>query len=86
MYKRWGWGDYTMGKWYYSTSWEWLMPVVEKIESMGGDVTIHFASCDINYKKGEFVILTHATEGDKKRLATWKAVVKFIKWYNENKK
>lgn len=30
-----GWGDYTMGKFKYHSSWDWLMKVVDKIEEMG---------------------------------------------------
>lgn len=37
MYKRWGWGDYATGTWHYNSSWDWIMPVVEKIESMKTD-------------------------------------------------
>lgn len=61
----------------YHTSWDWLMPVVERcfcsLEDEGRDFDLHYdaihdALWSINIE------------------ATYKAVVEFIKWYNENKK
>lgn len=75
----------------YHSSWDWLMPVVEKIESLKGDnwivlVTIKHCQCSIKYfhlykeKRVEFI-----TGCSTKRKAIYKVVVEFIKWYNKNK-
>ena len=72
----------------YHTSWDWLMPVVDKIESLrkyystrihfNADEGIHF--CDIvdvdNYERAcQKSCISKIT-------AVYKAVVQFIKWYN----
>jgi hypothetical protein len=74
----------------YHTSWEWLMPVVEKIECTTTDnddnsdtffnVMIEVFECNIN--GGDSVCICKS--GNTKREATYKAVVEFIKWYNKN--
>jgi len=46
----------------YHSSWDWLMPVVQKIEKQNELIGAHILSTDID--------------------ATYKAVVKFIKTYN----
>lgn len=70
----------------YHTSWDWLMPVVEKIEGCDGVsdeevVTIEYHDCIIPYHQGEI----RAIGADSKIDAVYQAVVAFIKWYNENK-
>lgn len=74
----------------YHKSWDWLMPVVEKIEATldddgyGNNVLIETSSCTIlSVNDGSVVI--GFTEGITKREATYQAVVEFIKWYNKNK-
>jgi len=49
----------------YHTSWDWLMPVVEKIYSIDADVDF-FKNISLE--------------------ATYKAVIEFIKWYNNESK
>lgn len=67
----------------YHYDWNWLMPVVEKIENTIVDnielsTQIEGSSC--------VVLGTHIfCESDTKIEATWLAVVKFIKWYNQNR-
>lgn len=60
----------------YNKSWDWLMPVVEKIFKM--DVVVKkrdkSAQIKITLIKGEISIAT-----------VHNAVVEFIKWYNANK-
>jgi hypothetical protein len=78
----------------YHLSWDWLMPVVEKIESLELDrnnyeVWIHTWSVDIvSLRKGHSVrkqkIQVDIEEGDSKILATYRAVIDFIKFYNTN--
>ena len=75
----------------YHTSWDWLMPVVEKVEEvegfdmmeiqshseLGHSCTFYFDSDDYSQQRRMY--------GKNKLAATYKAVVEFIKWYNENK-
>jgi hypothetical protein len=79
----------------YHTSWDWLMPVVEKIESLRSFVSINSKSCGIwNYFNPMEVLRespsnpnhhkVHCT-GATKIEGTYKAVLDFIKWCNQNK-
>jgi hypothetical protein len=81
----------------YYTSWDWLMPVVEKIES-GEYAIIHTTYFGKNHvyiraeherKFKHIDFWWGEAESDNKcetKLeATYKAVVEFIKWYNKNK-
>lgn len=80
----------------YNYSWDWLMPVVEKIESLGYDTNI-FTDEDgcqcmiwkqgLSYKrKPEDLIIENvpAKRTDKIGIV-WKAVIFFIKWFNSQK-
>lgn len=81
----------------FHEKWDWLMPVVEKIEDcFGGSimVRIHDKRCHIEMgtqygitKKGENIDVPDCYNGfcKTKIEATWKSVVKFIKWYNSQK-
>lgn len=63
----------------YHTSWDWLMPVVDKIENYGA-VTIIKNGCKIESIDQE------VTEGGSSTLeATYTAVIKFIQYLNERK-
>lgn len=74
----------------YNTSWDWLMPVVEKIERLEhinreGRYNVNSINFEENYTcivtdKGDSII---QAEGETNIKATYKAVVEFIKWYNE---
>ena len=74
----------------YHTSWDWLMPVVEKIECTTIDnddnsdnffnVMIEVFECNIN--GGDICI---CKSGNTKREATYNAVVEFINQYNKTK-
>ena len=71
----------------YHTSWDWLMPVVEKIErEYMYAVQPCWEHCIID-KAGENIEDFERIEVDSsdKLSATYGAVVEFIKWYNENK-
>jgi len=72
----------------YEQSWDWLMPVVEKIE----EVEIDRAKILLEMigKRAKFIgeygcRYFNDSEGETKLEATYIAVVEFIKWYNEKK-
>ena len=75
----------------FHKSWDWLMPVVEKIESEFCSSNIHYYSAGM--MKQEYVVEFLGynidydnSQYDKSKIkAVYKAVIKFIKWYNENK-
>lgn len=82
----------------YHVSWDWLMPVVEKIESIEDDHHGHFGvyissnSCVIqgtNFRSDKRLSNTPIYFSDytleNKIVSTYRAVVEFIKWYNNNK-
>lgn len=69
----------------FHKSWDWLMPVVEKIENLKSPVYIHSNCCTIyekvnfNTDKGDLFIESY---NDNKLLAVYDTVIKYIKWYN----
>ena len=65
--------DWTTPK--YHSSWDWLMPVVEKINKS------HFD----NMRGVELIMTIHKYVSNVNILDTHKYVVKFIKWYNQQK-
>ena len=76
----------------FHSSWDWLMPVVEKITTKDNySVNIHygtgatdsFAWCTF-YNNGE-QITSDDINTDEQNLITaiWKSVIDFIKWYNK---
>ena len=79
----------------YHFSWDWLMPVVEKIASTdcskvdihtGTGCTDSFSWCDIEWYDGKNKFLTSdkINQDEQNPLtATYRAVVEFIKWYNK---
>jgi hypothetical protein len=72
----------------YDTSWDWLIPVVEKIETI--DINGEMVILEAIGKRAKFILefgcrILPDNEGRSKIEATYKAVVEFIKWYNENK-
>ena len=66
----------------FNESWDWLMPVVEKIESKGYDVFINGLYCRIT-DSGMSDFELESDVALSKIDATYQAVVKFIKWYNQ---
>jgi hypothetical protein len=72
-----GFGEGELANLLYHTSWDWLMPVVEKISQMEDD------NFDMQiYARYEYVTKLPITVS---REVIYKAVVEFIKWYSENK-
>jgi hypothetical protein len=82
---------FVTGELQYNLSWEWLMPVVEKIESeYNGEVMIYNCCCDIgifpaNCDSSNTIVSIDYPEAKSKIEAVWIAIYKFIQWYNENK-
>jgi hypothetical protein len=92
-----GWTTFTADQLEFSSRWDWLMPVVEKIESLGfatkfrheifkdvsgyQDIEIFSLNENNGYKR-----VACCTDRIPKIEAIYKAVVQFIDWYNENKK
>jgi hypothetical protein len=69
----------------YHSSWDWLMSVVEKIESVQAwHVEISTDSCTIH--NGLLKEPIFETYMKTKIEATYNAVVEFIQWYNKEKK
>ena len=73
----------------YNKDWNWLMEVVEKIESIKIEtykvrVDIYFNCCQINPTHWEQLISIYGTK-ETKIEAVYNACIEFIKWYNENK-
>ena len=70
----------------FHSSWDWLMPVVEKIERLGYEVVISRISCNINGILDRKNPITSIVCGDisKKMDITYDSIVEFIKWYNKN--
>ena len=68
----------------YHTSWDWLMPVVEKIESLGYEFFIVEDRIKIAHNTDHSIdTIINFTLGGSKREATYKAVVEFINQYNK---
>ena len=74
--------DGTIAPMQFDRSWDWLMPVVEKIESLGywvnrndGDITIS--------NKSDMVVITPMSSGGIDMM--YKAVVEFIKEQNDGR-
>ena len=66
----------------FHKDWNWLMEVVEKIESIGFTFETKKNWARIT-RKGENIILRW--EEDKTKIeAVYNACIEFIKWYNEN--
>ena len=66
----------------FHNDWNWLMEVVEKIESLGYRVTIVRHICRIDLTEESKLIIS---EDIKKIEAVYTVCFKFIQWYNQNK-
>lgn len=68
----------------YHTSWDWIMPVVQRIDEMGASVIIGRMFCDIKYEdplNAEKHFDIRIASGVKMN-AVHGAVVEFVKWHN----
>ena len=73
----------------YNSSWDWLMPVVEKIGELYHQVKIEinegFPYCEIIcYSEGNCVE-EFRNENETTIQAIYEVVLEFIKWYNQQK-
>lgn len=83
-------GPYHLENLSYHISWDWLMPVVEKIESFEDDnrcckYNVKIEQCWVEIIDNQTSDEIVSVDGDDKILATYKAVVEFINQYNKNK-
>ena len=69
----------------YHLDWNWLMQVVEKIESLKFSVLIGKNNCVIEQTFGKESLNLGLIKGKDKIEAVYNACLEFIKWYNENK-
>ena len=75
--------DWMSSKLKYHESWNMLMEVVEKIESLGGIVKIHGNTCDLQFKFGG---IGHYNTQATKIEAVWGACAEYIQYYNKHVK
>lgn len=71
----------------YHQSWDWLMPVIEKIENcFNGMVLVNISdeNCRIEHSLQPEYSISVSTESKIK--STYEAVLEFIKWHNEQQK
>jgi len=66
----------------FQTSWDWLMPVVEKIFSLGYDYTIKPRHMIIKERMGEIVSECIGIDQSQEEVI-YQAVVEFIKQFNK---
>ena len=66
----------------FHSSFEWLMPVVEKIESLGYEVSIISNECEIGTEGYKYTQISLVKDDNKLR-CVYKAVVEFINYYNK---
>lgn len=66
----------------YHSSWDWLMPVVEKIEAMGYAFNITYTTVSIMLNPYERIVYQVS---DTKLEAIYQAILSFITFYNKNK-
>jgi len=68
----------------YSNDWNWLMEVVEKIESLGYNTKIEsLEHTRVSIGNGKYLTLVEV-DNETKIEAVYNACIEFIKWYNLN--
>ena len=76
-----------MGQPQWNIRYDWLMPVVEKINSFDKHgVVIHFNRTVISTHFKNKINIISSKKDESLINNTYKAVVEFIKWYNKNNK
>lgn len=77
--------DSNNGRLLYHLSWDWLIPVVEKIRRMNTDFVISFDNnVVVSVDDGTAYFDKVRVEEKINIISAYKACVNFIKWYNEN--
>lgn len=76
---------YMIENWAYHTSWDWLIPVVEKIESLNWSTELRYtAGVGHNmYFISAGAELNRTKSSTDKIEAVYNAVIFFINWYNQ---
>lgn len=83
---QWGENSYTIDELQYHSSWDWLMPVVEKINKLGWYFTLDASILD---SSAQFIKGTNFIKSpfwSTPLLATYNVVIDFIQWYNQQPK
>lgn len=79
----------------FHSSWNWIMPVVEKIVSLDIDFCADLlAKSERNYQYNVFIEKANGSSitsvkniyGETMIITFWKAVIQFIQWYNSHTK
>ena len=68
----------------FDFDWNWIMEVVEKIESLGFMFNI-FQQDALIEKDNKFIVVTHAIKVKTKKEAVVQAIWEFLQWYNNQK-
>lgn len=69
----------------YHSDWNWLMEVVEKIESLDFIFSIHHETANIFNGGCNELKYNETVQARTKKEAVYNACIEFIKWYNLNK-
>ena len=82
-----------LGIFRYETSWSWIFPVIDKIESLGFCVSIHRRGIQIvkydkdrRFEATDLIIDEDFLDdytGEVKRLTAWDCCVSFVDWYTK---
>ena len=67
----------------YNSSWDWLMPIVTKIESLSVVVQFEIHTTIIKITAVGFMLDLPIHHGETKLSTTYKSVLSFIRWYNK---
>jgi hypothetical protein len=85
-------GTKTIHSFEYHSSWDWLMPVVEKIAANSPDhewdIDMGKTFCSVylrNLDDGRYLYGVYGSD-DKPLPAIYQAVIQFIEWYNKTSK
>lgn len=70
----------------FHSDWNWLIEVVEKIESLDYSIDITASNVYINHSDDEFKQIVGFSDTYSKIEAVYNACLDFIKWYNEQNK
>jgi hypothetical protein len=70
---------------HYHKEWDWLMPVIQKIDTMGFDVKIGRISCSISrILEKEPIVSLVCGDISKKSELVFSTIVRFIEWFNKH--